>query len=308
MSKYTTTFLKIAEVKNNGFLPWQDAIELAKNYIFDFTVPFYNNNTDDLESFKNMFISHYLYEEIGAETPTQFKQRLYAKLTDIMPYYTDLYNSMSVKFEDIFETINLSAQGETKDIGTNGFKNTLTHGLQTSSERTEDLENLVTNNLTNSVKSTVEANTDSTQTNNLKQVTTEDIDRQTLRSDEPQTTITNNAYASELNKEEGDNTFTTNNTGDVKNTGSAVTEEERTTTDTGTVRTTGDNIINGLVKNSGDDITVNAGEHDNTVNNNSSQKGFQGDKNKLISEYRQNIVNINLQIIHECEKLFMQIF
>lgn len=77
MAKYTIELRTISESQNLS--------------VFDFDYPFYDNDLKKV--FEDKFIQYYYYDEIGFETIGRFKQRLSAKLNEIMPRYSQLYQT-----------------------------------------------------------------------------------------------------------------------------------------------------------------------------------------------------------------------
>lgn len=77
MAKYTLELRTISESNNLK--------------VFDFDYSFYDNDLKKV--FEDKFIQHYYYDEIGFETIGRFKQRLKAKLNEIMPIYSQLYQT-----------------------------------------------------------------------------------------------------------------------------------------------------------------------------------------------------------------------
>lgn len=284
MSKYTTTFLELAQALKGDFVSYTEAVEIVTPYIFKNPIPFYNTNPAAVSSFEAKFVSNYMDYELGFETPDMFIGRLYNRLAVIMPKYVQLYQTQAFTMEQALSTFSETVDSNSTENGTNGFTNTLTHGLKVATTSSDSGETTRTDNL--SSNETRNLTRDANQTGNTEQ----------LVSDEPNTTITSNAYASSLTKNESviDNTDTesgtigTTNTGTVKNVTSA----------DGSVNTT----------NSGDDKTVNSGEHENTRTENITRSGFNGDRNKLLAEFRELILNIDEMIINDCADLFMQIF
>ena len=61
--------------------------------IFPDNYPFYIDDEKAKKEFEELFILHFLTREIGFETPYLFQQKLKAKLIEIMPYYTQLYQT-----------------------------------------------------------------------------------------------------------------------------------------------------------------------------------------------------------------------
>lgn len=110
-------------------------ISNSKNVkVFDFEYPFYSE--EHRTEFENKFINYYFFNEIGVETIGRFKHNLKIKLHEIMPYYTQLYEtelkSKDINFmlnKDLKETFIREVDNTTNTTGdslnkTNGTDNT----------------------------------------------------------------------------------------------------------------------------------------------------------------------------------------
>lgn len=116
-------------------------IENSRNMrVFDFDYDFYNNDLKPV--FERKFVDHYFFHEIGFETVQRFKHRLKTKLNEIMPYYSQLYQtelaSKDINFllnKDLTETTirelnktdntnNSTNSNETNNNSTSGTDNT----------------------------------------------------------------------------------------------------------------------------------------------------------------------------------------
>lgn len=84
LSKYTTELRYIVEAPDFTY----DRIGLAEYPIFDES---YRKTLND------NIIGHYMFDEIGSETPGRFRQRMRAKMNIIMPRYNQLYKSQLVE-------------------------------------------------------------------------------------------------------------------------------------------------------------------------------------------------------------------
>lgn len=84
LSKYTTELRYIVEAPDFTY----DRIGLAEYPIFDES---YRKTLND------NIIGHYMFDEIGSETPGRFRQRMKAKMNIIMPRYNQLYKSQLVE-------------------------------------------------------------------------------------------------------------------------------------------------------------------------------------------------------------------
>lgn len=77
MANYTLELRQISESKNLK--------------VFDFDYAFYCE--EHRKEFEEKFINHYFFHEIGVETIQRFKHNLKTKLNEIMPDYTQLYQT-----------------------------------------------------------------------------------------------------------------------------------------------------------------------------------------------------------------------
>lgn len=84
MANYTLELRQISESRNLK--------------VFDFEYSFYSE--DHRKEFEEKFINYYFFHEIGVETVQRFKHNLKTKLNEIMPYYSQLYES-EMKAKDI---------------------------------------------------------------------------------------------------------------------------------------------------------------------------------------------------------------
>ena len=77
-----------------------DCLNSPLTPLFNFDYPFYVDDADVKASFEEKFILYYLNCEIGFETFARFEKALQKRLTIIMPYYTQLYQT-ELKSKDI---------------------------------------------------------------------------------------------------------------------------------------------------------------------------------------------------------------
>ena len=129
MSDYTTQLRFICEsyAGLNASAPSGDVdeiIELARQKIFDFQYPIFDDNyRKELET---KILNHYYTQEIGLETVGLWKLKLRTKMREIMPYYNQLYLSEKLQFDPFINT------DYTDDRQTVGTDNNLTTGQNAS--------------------------------------------------------------------------------------------------------------------------------------------------------------------------------
>ena len=106
MSKYTTEVRYICEKaagydESKGFADVDQIISDSIGNIFSFNFPIFD------ESYRNVICSkilrHYYTREIGFETVGLWKLKLDTKLNEIMPFYNQLYNSELIKFNPLYD-------------------------------------------------------------------------------------------------------------------------------------------------------------------------------------------------------------
>lgn len=94
MSRYTMTLAELMERYSPGSDPFSlmDIGKMAKDAEpFLFPVPYPIWDEDYRNVLNTKIITHYLYREIGFDTPARFIFELCNKLNEVMPYYNQLY-------------------------------------------------------------------------------------------------------------------------------------------------------------------------------------------------------------------------
>lgn len=327
MSKYTTELRFILEEaagydKSQGYATIPEIIEKARTKIFDFDFPIFDENYR--ETLETKILKHFYTREIGAETVALWKFWLDTRMNEIMPFYNQLYNSELIKFNPLYDTDittdhDLSFSSET-DGNTNdetvktgrGTKNT------TESETTaidKSGENSNTRNTTDNISETDTGNI-SSETSGTAQ---NETDAWKYYSDTPQggvngletlTYLTNATHDTGLSQDTttGETTTTETRSKTGRNTGTITdagenTEEtditrsltaNDTTTDNETITSTGTNT--GTVHNLEDYI-----EH---ITGKRSGISY----SKMLMEFRETFLNIDMEVIHSLDDLFLNLW
>lgn len=308
MSKYTTEVRFICETEAGltesvGYSKIDEVLDKSWNKIFE---------SGDWEIYDEEYrpilckkiLKHFYTREIGAETAGLWKLWLNQRMTEIMPYYNQLYKSTLLEFNPLYDT----------DYKTEGNRKT-DEGEQTGREtksdytRTDDLQSKRTDELTSQRTD----NLNSTRTDNLQQIRNDDLHETTsntrydLYSDTPQgaltgveseTYLTNARKVTDNGSRDNTGTQTTDNTGtqDLKNTG------------TQTVDNTGTQTVenSGTVNNKGGDTENSKRVLNNTQDYAEHVIGKRGTQSyaKMIMELRDSFINIDMMIIDELNDLF----
>lgn len=240
MAKYTTEIRSICEqfaelTESVGYKKVDDVISLALPKIFSFDFPIFDEN--HREELETKIIKHYYTREIGFETVGLWLLKLETTMNEIMPYYNQLYESASIKYNPLYD-VEITRQ-------TNG-------ATVSNSDKTGNTASNSNSNGTNTASST-----------NLD-----------LLSDTPQggiQNIENQDYLTNVTKTTNNQTDTTS--ANMTNTSSETEHETATGSE----------------------------DRKETV----SGKQGSGSYAKMIAEYRENILNIDMMIVEELNSLFM---
>ncbi len=107
MSNYTTQLRFICETEAGktesvGYSQINEVIAAAIPKVFSFEFPIFD------EAYRNVLctkiLKHYYTREIGEETYGLWKLRLDTRLNEIMPYYNELYKSVVLDFNPLYDT------------------------------------------------------------------------------------------------------------------------------------------------------------------------------------------------------------
>ena len=85
MAKYTITLNEYAAYLTYG------SLEERKHAIREWLFPEFIYEEELEKVFRPLFVNHFFFDEIGYETPELFKDRVNARLQEIIPHYSELY-------------------------------------------------------------------------------------------------------------------------------------------------------------------------------------------------------------------------
>lgn len=279
MSKYTTEvrFLceKIAGLEHSvGSNDVNSIIKKAVPKIFDFDFPIFDENYRSILCGK--ILKHYYTREIGEETVGLWKLRLDTRLNEIMPYYNQLYKSELLEFNPLWDT-DLTTKHKNDRSDSRKIGEDETNGKIAERNTVRD-----TNNHYSSEQTT--HSEDAGATTNWD-----------MYSDTPQGAITNvenNTYLTNARKITNDD----NNTVD----GTANETYNGDTTETTDEKYKEDSTRN---KSTTDDLT----STEDYIQNITGKSGGSS-YGKLLQEFRQTFLNIDVDIINALSDLFMCIW
>lgn len=279
MSNYTTEVRFICESlagkkESVGADSVESVLEKSWSKIFSLSVPFFDE--EYRKPLCKKILKHFYLREIGADTFGIWKLWMNTRLEEIMPFYNRLYKSELLEFNPLYDvdlkkTYTKNIDGETSNtnaINDKGKQTTAyTDTTANSDTRTESADDTTTSNVTR-------ASTD-------------------RYSDTPQGTVGNLS----------DNTYLTNaRIVDGSDDTDATSKRSATTTDNGS------NTVNHSGTSSAEnDRSENLTGTSNTVEEYTDSvigKTAGQSYSKMIQEFRETFLNIDLQVIHEFDDLF----
>lgn len=315
MSKYTTEVRFLCESltghdESEDYSSIDEIIEDALPIIFSFEFPIFDEQYRSVLETK--ILRHYYTREIGCETYGLWKLRLQTKLNEIMPYYNKLYESELLKYNPLYDvdmtTTNVGQRtGERTDIN-NGE-------VSDNRSRTNNVneKNVNTDERANSFNGTRQSENQETNVNSSQSIGTRDTENRDMYSDTPQgqlTGVDTNTYLTNFRKilgdddttEKGNSTGITNgkqkiedeNTETSHGSNVSTNNREETATDLGTQKTNSSAI--GKSKNTEDYVMHVVG------------KSAGANYAKMIKDFRDNLLNIDMDIIRDLADLFMLIW
>lgn len=307
MSKYTTEIRFLVEMNSESSLPITKRVEQACPRIFNFDYPIWS--LDYKKTLEKKILMHYFTKEIGFETVGLWKLYLEERMNLIMPYYNDLYTTVSNKYdwlEDINLNENYTGDKNTKINSNENMKMNLTENA--TNDAKTDITDKTTNVLDGLSSDTGKDTTDSTLAENKKETTTKKSSD--LKSDLPQANYQGLDYGTELNEGTGNSEVTgTNNSTSHSTVDHSNTVTTKNTTSNDNTRT--DNTLAHVNKTANNENNTNA-ESTSLTNDLFTRitKGLNGSRSKtqLNVEYRESLINIDKMVIEELKDLFMMIY
>ena len=319
MSKYTTEVRFICEnaaglTESEGYSRVDEVINKAIPAVFNFDFPIFD------EAYRNVLckkiLKHYYTREICEETVGLWRFRLDTRMNEIMPYYNKLYKSELLEFNPLYD-VDITRKGNRENAAKD---NESVNSTRTGTGNTEtDVTN--TTNTTNTSNETSESTSNGTNegTNNTTNQSTtnaESSDNKTERdlySDTPQgalTNVENETYLTNARKKIGEGTKTDTGSSTGTTNVSVTGKDSNTTTGEVDVSASGETNQEG---NSTTNYTNNDTFNSSQVKNAESTEdyletvmGKQGGASysKLLMEYRDTFLNIDMQVIESLSDLF----
>lgn len=315
MSKYTTEVRFICENASGindsvGYSSIDTVISGAIPKVFDFAFPIFD------ESYRNVLcgkiLKHYYTREICEETVGLWKHRLSTRLNEIMPYYNQLYKSEALEFNPLFD-VDYTRDGERNHDGTDNVTKSNTQdteeNISNQTDKTTDSDGSYSETKERTISGT---NDNESETTTEARTTTSKTERD-MYSDTPQgalTNLENGEYLTNARKKTGEESNETTGSSD----GTSKTTYSETNNDTGSgtnnfLETVNDNFTgNRKVKNTesgNDNRTISSTE--DYLEHISGKMGSIS-YSKMLMEFRETFLNIDMMVINALADLFFNLW
>lgn len=307
MSKYTTEVRFICESKSglensSGADNVDEVIAGAWNKIFTSKAPFFD------ESYRSVLcqkiLKHYYLREICCETVGIWKLWMNERLETIMPYYNQLYESELIKFEPLND-VNLTRKHDRTVDGTeerNGETSDTANG-------TREITNNGTKNTTNNGTREVTGTNDTKETGTSDTTTSAESNetKRDLYSDTPQGAITgleNENYLTNARKITDNVTNSgSEDTGTTRNIDNDYTENDTTNNTENTTTNNTENMTTNGTKTGTNKVTGTSNTTEDYLETLIGKQGS-GTYSKMLMEFRDTFLNIDMMVIDEFKDLF----
>lgn len=246
-------------------------------------------------------LKHYYLREICCETVGIWKLWLQERMTEIMPYYNKLYESAQLQFDPLND-VDLTTEHDKQDIGSGAVHKHATNDIDTEEHNNGQV---IDDGSTNKV-ATNNGTVRDTGSNTLSGSTNYSKDILDKYSDTPQGSVNTPIFdnyltnARKINESGSTNDVDKTDTRDLTSTANNTLHDDTTIDNTRTIYNDGTGKSNGVLQ---DDTTSN---DTNRQTFTETVKGKRGSVSfsKMLSEYRETILNIDQLVIREFRDLF----
>lgn len=291
MSMYTTEVRYICESYascdvSKDYMSIDEILDKACEKIFDFPFPIFDENYR--KTLECKILRHYYTREICAESVGLWKLYLNRRMNEIMPYYNQLYKSELIQFNPLYD---VDLRTESSNDNSTEKTNSESSDITSTSNNTSAINGETSNTSTSTQKGSG-SNTNSTTNIGTKWDEYSDTPQGTVGSLNDDTYLTN----ARKNTDNTTNTSTgsSTNSNEIKDTANSTSAQSNTSSSDGTRKY----------------------KNNSTGKNTSTQKyletvqGKRGgtSNSKMLMEFRETFLNIDMQIINGLEDLFMLIW
>lgn len=283
MSKYTTEVRFICETlaefdTSQGYGKVSDVLNASWDKVFDFDFPIFDEDYRSVLCKK--ILKHYYTREIGVETVGLWKLKLDTKMNEIMPIFNKRYESTLFEFNPLYDV----DYTRTTNGGESGENESERSGSRTEGGNETDKLTGTDTKATTGTVGVVRSNTGSGSSEDKFS----DTPQGSLTNVKNGTYLTNARFIDTSNTENGQDTTTYN------------------TTDTITHNTQNQKTKSGQMSDSGTE----SGSFSTTKEYVERVVGKMGNRTyaSVINEFRDAIINVDMEIIEALSDLFMKVW
>lgn len=298
MSKYTTEVRFICETlagetESTGYKDVNEVLNVATPLVFNFDFPIFDEAYR--VGLEKKILKHFYTREIGFETVGLWKLKLETKMNEIMPYYNQLYESRLLQFDPLSNyKYHKTGSGEEEGSGEKEVTVNGSYGSETATENSGSDRNTTTD---------VFAETNSS-TSDRDYKSDKDGLYWDKYSDTPQGGVNgldSDTYLTNARKNTSDEGVVDNEQIDA----SGSVNRNDTITSSGTNSNTGSIEVSGTNQN----VTNGTDSHTKEHSYIEDVIGYSGiSSSKLIMEFREAMLNVDMMVIEELEELFFQLW
>ena len=323
MSKYTTEVRFICEKyagldSSVGYADVNKIIDDSWEKIFDFSFPIFDEEYRSVLCKK--IIKHYYTREIAFETVGLWKLKLDTLMNEIMPFYNQLYESTLLDFDPLFDAdYYKDHKGKDSGVGSETGDRTGRDNSENAHTGTVSDEQDHTGTVTDAGTHGGTIGDQGSRTGERHEVVNDDLSETTwdVYSDTPQGALTNVA----------NETYLTNARKTTHTAGRDVATDTAYSENTSNLRTFNETQGNTRTYNESNDSTRTYNEANEVDRNYSENTSIDREYNntdeyldhiygkvpgrsymQLIKELRENILNIDVDIIADCGDLFIKLW
>lgn len=320
MSKYTTEVRFICENyagydESQGYEKISNIIANSREKVFDFDYPIFDESYRSV--LENKILRHFYLREICAETVGVWKHFLEMRMNEIMPYYNKMYESELIEFNPMYD-VDLTKDYNRDDKGTGTIGDVLHQTDSREVSENEEVERHIDGEEHNTGSVTDTGTVSDTGTDTFAKTGNDQDVKKNLRwdiySDTPQgalTNVDNEEYLTNARKilDDGSGSQTTYNSTDTET--KNLTRTDNLTRTNNLTNTRDEDGTESRDKTINDDNTK---DSTNTRTRNLRDiedyiehvKGKTGGVSfsKLLQEFRETFLNIDVMIINDLNDLF----
>ena len=295
MAEYTTEVRTICESlagldEHAGYADVETVLDETWDKVFSFDFPLFDESYR--EALCKKILRHFWLREIGYETYGSWKMRLHSVMIEEMPYFNKLYQSETLEFNPLYNF--------EYDKNGNSEKGGVDESAEDTTSNTSNTGTIADQSSGTDTSTSVLSGGNSTTRSVTGQLVETDTDKYSDTPEGALQNVDNGTYLSSYDKKEHTSSDGRRITDAVVYSGQ---QDQRTDIHgSGNTRTLNTADANATHRAN----TVTYGSTDEYAEHVAGRQGVSG--SKLLREYRDNLLNIDMMVIESLEKLFMHLW